>query len=63
MPERRTERLHSGWIIVSALLGIALLALAHLGAVSWGWPEVTTGVISSVGTAVLLAFVLTSRGR
>jgi hypothetical protein len=58
MAERRTERFHGGWIIVSALLGLALLALAHLGALVWGWPDVTTGVISSVGAAFLLAFVL-----
>lgn len=58
MNERRTERYHWGWIIASALLGVGLLSLAHIAALTWNWPDVTTGAISSVGAAFLLAFVL-----
>lgn len=58
MGERNKERYHWGWIISSALLGLGLLGLAHIAAMAWSWPDVTTGAISSVGAAFLLAFVL-----
>lgn len=58
MAERQTERFQWSWILGSALLGLALLALAHVSDLLWHWPSVTTGVISSVGAAFLLAFVL-----
>lgn len=54
----QTERFHWGWVLSSATLGLAMLALAHLAALVWNWPEVSTGVISSIGAAFMLAFVL-----
>ena len=58
MAERQTERFQWGWILGSALLGLTLLVFAHVSDLVWRWPSVTTGVISSVGAAFLLAFVL-----
>lgn len=58
MEERQADRFHWGWVATSATLGLALLGMAHVADLIWEWPEVTTGVISSVGAAFLLAFVL-----
>lgn len=58
MDERKEERYHWGWVISSALLGLGLVGLAHIAALTWNWPDVTTGAISSVGAAFLLAFLL-----
>jgi hypothetical protein len=58
MINRRSEQFNWGSIISSAALGLALLALAHLTALVWNWPNVTTGVIGSLGAAFLLVFVL-----
>jgi hypothetical protein len=54
----RSKRLHWGWIISSAALGVALLGVAHIAELKWKWPNVSVGVISNVGTAFLLAFIL-----
>lgn len=58
MTSDQSERFHWGWVIGSAVLGSAFLILAHVAALIWCWPDVTVEVISSVGAALLLAFVL-----
>ena len=58
MAPDQSERFHWGWVISSAVLGLALLGLAHAAALLWSWPDVSVESISSVGAALLLAFVL-----
>lgn len=35
-----------------------MIALAHLGDLVWGWPQITTGTLTNIGAAVVIAFVL-----
>lgn len=52
------ETFHWGWVVWSAGAGAALIALAHLGDLVWGWPQITTGTLTNIGAAVVIAFVL-----
>lgn len=52
------ESFHWGWVAWSAGAGAGLIALAHLGDLVWGWPTITTGTLTNIGAAVVIAFVL-----
>ena len=50
-------RLRWGWIIICTALGLVLLAVAGYGN-GKQWPEVITGTLVNVGSALLFSFIL-----